>query len=814
MSDRRSYIIMIGACLIIFAFILFWNTKPLIKEKEIVSATLVSDLYDELQTRSKDLTEEEIKTVVKIINSPRSPLKSYSILHEDCAFTFSATMKDSSTKNYDIFLKATGEVYIAESWTDFDPSDPFDRKSWKLDYGYNEEAFRSPVFQAFYPSYDPVFPIVYAEGTELLGDRSVDRWEYQDLFYEWRPSEAMQPSKQEQHYKLNGNVVNVLFPNFPVKASYALYDERSGSIQSGELTSPQIRLPDKKGDYILELSGSWDHLGSIAIEDGQNNGFTKKPEFPNSFRGSTTTRIHLTAGIDPSKIKKAEDISEYRELVDIKNILDRMDARYTLDRDRCEIKSFSKKDIAISIKKIKANDIQKTRSIDLTVEGQKVKRIVYEIGDRLYIGAETFAHDLGMLLKRNEKGAFYTENQLLYPVMEPLDHDHGYVDRKGQWVIPPILEDAQDFDGDHAVFSVNSTAIDEDRLRQSIQGAEFEQFSDDLQRALTDIYTPDIDGLLDKDGNVVIPPSSSFSYLGDNKVLIRNSDSSSEGSLFDYQYYLIDEQKKISVKIPRDGSASIEYIDDPSEGMIPISTSHARDGGWVTNYAYYDLLSGKKVIPYDYKYARSFSNGRAVVGEGGFHIDDHRFAVIDKKGGFKTPYIFDDIRDYSENVACVKISRNELEQYAYIDTEGNLLTGPVHKVAYPFQDGRAIVDLDDDHLVYIDKSFEIAKKPNGEPIGKIKRMENDDFDRSNEFDYREYGSFSFREGYAISLDNGRYGYIDRMGNVIIPHRFYAASPFKNGMARVSLDKDRYDEQETYIDPLGRIAEIPYWRRDR
>ncbi|MDO5062029.1 MAG: WG repeat-containing protein [Peptostreptococcaceae bacterium] len=813
MSGRKSQILIIGIVILVFSFIVFWNTRPLIKEKDIVSMTLVSDIYDDNKISSKELDQKEIKEILKLINSPRSKLGGYSVSQDDGAFTLSITTKDSTIKHYDIFLKAEGEVYVNESWIDFDPSMNDDPKSWKIDYRYGKPAFSSTLFQSFYPSYAPVFPIAYAEGIDLLGERSIDQWEFQNLFDEWNSPDVAPSTKQEQHYILKGNVVNVLFPNFPTKKSYALYDERKGLIESGELTSPQIRLPKKKGDYILELHASWDHQGSLKTDAYLENKYTGKAEIPNSFRGSTTTKIHLTSGTDLNKNKKAQDISDHLELVDLKNTLEKMNAQFTLDKDRCDIQNFPKNKIAIDIQKIKASSIQATRTMTLSIDAQKIKRNIYEMNGAIYVDAETFGYGLGMLLKKKGKSAFYIENELLYPVMEPFHYKHGYVDRKGKWIIPPILEEAEAFDGDHAVFSINADAVDDFRVQQHIQGAQFDQFSDDLQSFLTDFYTPDINGLLNKDGNVVIPPSTSFNYLGDNKVLIEESDDSSEEDPISYQYYLIDEKRTIPVTIEKKSSDRITYIGDPGEEMILVAKQIKKNGEYDNEFGYYDLSTGKNIIPPKFDSARAFSGGLAVVGKGPSHIEDHRFAVIDKKGELKTPYIFDEIQDYSENVACVKITRNAISQFAYIDTEGDLLTGLDHKLAYPFKNGRAMVNLDNEYLGYINKSFEIVKDAKGEPIGKIKKSDSDDLDQIGEFDYKEYEVFSFSEGYALTLQDGKYGYIDTLGNEILPCQFYQGDPFKNGMAKVSVHADNYDEQETYVDPLGHILEIPYWSLD-
>ena len=51
-----------------------------------------------------------------------------------------------------------------------------------------------------------------------------------------------------------------------------------------------------------------------------------------------------------------------------------------------------------------------------------------------------------------------------------------------------------------------------------------------------------------------------------------------------------------------------------------------------------------------------------------------------------------------------------------------------------------------------------------------------------------YNTFPFSDGLALvnKSPKGRYGYIDKTGKMVIRNKFYSASPFKNGIAKVTM----------------------------
>ncbi len=78
------------------------------------------------------------------------------------------------------------------------------------------------------------------------------------------------------------------------------------------------------------------------------------------------------------------------------------------------------------------------------------------------------------------------------------------------------------------------------------------------------------------------------------------------------------------------------------------------------------------------------------------------------------------------------------------------------------------------------------------------------------FIYREVHDFSEGLAAACSLVNGKFGYIDRNGNVIVPFQWEWAEDFENGIAMVTYQTFD-DYKNVWINKTGEIISIdPEW----
>jgi hypothetical protein len=70
---------------------------------------------------------------------------------------------------------------------------------------------------------------------------------------------------------------------------------------------------------------------------------------------------------------------------------------------------------------------------------------------------------------------------------------------------------------------------------------------------------------------------------------------------------------------------------------------------------------------------------------------------------------------------------------------------------------------------------------------------------------------TFSEGLAPVLIHGEWGYIDRIGAIVIPPRFRDARIFSEGLAAVQVSSSQYDKWG-FIDKTGKIVIKPRYEQ--
>ncbi len=165
--------------------------------------------------------------------------------------------------------------------------------------------------------------------------------------------------------------------------------------------------------------------------------------------------------------------------------------------------------------------------------------------------------------------------------------------------------------------------------------------------------------------------------------------------------------------------------------------------------------------------------------------------IINKKGEYVIKPQFDDVKEFSEGLARVKVDG----KWGYIDYKGKMVVKPNFVIAQAFSEGLAWVFIDTvewkqwsdgKHLCYarkaglIDKTGEYVIKPQYDHAGK------------------------FRHGLAWVEIDGKYGFIDKMGNMVVEPQFDGiALKYENGFYIVC--KHRY---YGVVDTTGKIIFEP------
>lgn len=167
--------------------------------------------------------------------------------------------------------------------------------------------------------------------------------------------------------------------------------------------------------------------------------------------------------------------------------------------------------------------------------------------------------------------------------------------------------------------------------------------------------------------------------------------------------------------------------------------------------------NGKIVISCIYDWIDSFSEGMARVRQNG------KWGFVDENNNQKIPIRYDYILSFSEGLACVNIK----DEWGFIDQVGNLVIPIIYEYINSFSEGLAFVQKNCNEKQFIDR------------IGNtIIEFEYDGFARS------------FSEGFAIVDLNGKYGFIDRSGEIAISIIYDGVEQFCDGLAKVKL-KDKW-----------------------
>lgn len=211
-----------------------------------------------------------------------------------------------------------------------------------------------------------------------------------------------------------------------------------------------------------------------------------------------------------------------------------------------------------------------------------------------------------------------------------------------------------------------------------------------------------------------------------------------------------------------------------SEGLALVSS-----GG---KYGFIDK-TGREVVPCKYGNAESFSNGRALV----YNSAEAYYGYVDQAGNEIIPCQYSDARSFSDGFALVRVGN----AWTVIDLMGNKMLPEQYQVLTmgnweknPLVNGAVLVWDNQTNTQYL---FNVAGLVI--PIDGYQIME------------------GFSDGLIrVASDVGIYwaqGFMDSMGNIVIPFQYGDAQPFSEGFARVTT----LDGKEGFIDKAGNFVSV-------
>lgn len=114
---------------------------------------------------------------------------------------------------------------------------------------------------------------------------------------------------------------------------------------------------------------------------------------------------------------------------------------------------------------------------------------------------------------------------------------------------------------------------------------------------------------------------------------------------------------------------------------------------------------------------------------------------------------------------CEPFFDQETELYGFLDCDGEIAVPAKYHIAYEFTDGGIAAVLDSNGWYYISRTGDFVIRP--------KLYDN--------------GPDYFSDGLARYVKDGKYGFFDSSGQVIIEAQFEFAFPFEDGKAKIGED---------------------------
>lgn len=329
---------------------------------------------------------------------------------------------------------------------------------------------------------------------------------------------------------------------------------------------------------------------------------------------------------------------------------------------------------------------------------------------------------------------------------------YGYINEHAKYIVRPIYDDAGDFSEGLAVVKSGGKYGYINTKGEVVVPIRFD-YGESFSEGMAKVKIGELWGFVDTEGRTVIPP------------------------------------KYESAGQFSDGLASI--------GVISVFGNKI--------YGYIDK-KGKTVIKPKYQMAGNFSSGLALVNDGSWYY-------INKKGhkAFKHPP-FQKMEGFSEGVAVVGVNHDGDWRYGYIDIKGKFAIKPFFDYASGFHEGMAVIKYSDVPKSLAISTFEnlilarIVESRDRVTVGHFYRLNRDrgsyeliePITRSQKHELKE---ILHKIGYKIG--KLKYGYINRMGHIVIEPKFDYAERFYGELARVRIgSKSGYvnKEGEYIIDP--------------
>ncbi|MDT8902498.1 WG repeat-containing protein [Anaeroselena agilis] len=293
-------------------------------------------------------------------------------------------------------------------------------------------------------------------------------------------------------------------------------------------------------------------------------------------------------------------------------------------------------------------------------------------------------------------------------------------------------------------------------------------------------------GVVDKEGSLLAAPRySAIIYKGEG-LLLAVAGGEYEGAFIPVtkggKWGVLDRQGRVLI-VPR-----FDYVDDFADGMARVKEGE--------KYGYIDK-DGNLAVPPQYDHTWGFRDGLAIVKDNG------KYGYIDKTGKMviAPQYEYQGAMLFSEGLAAVKVKN----KWGYIDKKGTMVIAPQFSEAGYFAGGLAVVRpsgkagaVNRAGEMVIEPVFDDLILTAGEPAMGLVYINN--YTASRYVFIDEFGkpitpwfegAWDFQEGIAKVRVDGKFGFIDTAGKMVIEPQFsHASRHCQNGMVFVERDGKR------------------------
>lgn len=373
------------------------------------------------------------------------------------------------------------------------------------------------------------------------------------------------------------------------------------------------------------------------------------------------------------------------------------------------------------------------------------------------------------------------------------DEAWGFIDRKGEWVVPPQYKEAEDFSGGVAlVETAGGKKGYVDRAGRLLGGTVFDEVRPFAGGAAA-VCANKGWGFINPRGGFIAKPRffvvGDFGVEGVAAVMVMEGakwgllnikgefvvepqfDDISEfhgglaGVALNGKYGFIDASGKLAVKPEYDSAFDFD------DGVALVSKGDAQQLIDATG-----RVVG--VIPRGYDIYQTFAHGLAM-----FKTDD-KLAVIDRTGRILVELEGGDLNHVDEETGAMSLTGRA--QSGFIDPNGTWVIDRQFGIARDFSEGLAAVEVKG-KWGYIDRGGRVVIQP------QFKRAKD------------------FSEGLAaVAVVEGEdclWGFINKTGRVVIPPRYADTGDFSEGLAAVEL-KEKQPAGWAYVDKTGLVVIEP------